>query len=637
MNPIARLHLPDVSAPEWLVNLARIKPAPVPWPAVVRAAVAIGGPLAIGDALGHLDVTLFIAMGALSGAVSDKRGPYRVRALQIGSAAVAGSIGFAIGETVYGRGWLPLAALLVVAFVSAVVGSAGTLASGATMQLVIFTVVASGRPFPGPWWAPPLLYLLGGFWELGLTLLGLLRDAASAERRAVAAVFAAVADLAGSIGSPQAIDNRRRLTDALNTAYDALLAGRVRSGGRYPAFRRFMGLLNSTTPTIESTVAAMHAGRPMSPAVPEGMRAVGDALLARRPLPELPDEPALRSLRAFIAGARPTASQAVAAYRQPPVHQRLADRIGQLAHGGRVHLFAVRVTLCVGAAEVVRQLAPSGRSYWIALTVIIVLKPDFGSVFARAVQRGVGTMVGALFGAALLALVPHGPGLVACIAVLAAVLPAAITRHYGLYSAFLTPMIVLLIDLLDPEGWALLTDRLIDTAIGCGIVLALGYLLWPETFRARIGPQFLDAVAAIAAYTRTALQAPSAAPPDRGSLRRAAYRRLSDLRTVFQQALSEPPVVSRSAAAWWPAIVSLERLTDAVTRAALRIEAGDPPLPEETAGRLADAVARLVPGGPRTGMALPEFTEPLLSGIVEEIVTARSVLAGPRPNAAASG
>ena len=38
------------------------------------------------------------------------------------------------------------------------------------------------------------------------------------------------------------------------------------------------------------------------------------------------------------------------------------------------------------------------------LTVAIVLKPDYGSVFARAVQRGIGTIVGAVAGAVLLEL-----------------------------------------------------------------------------------------------------------------------------------------------------------------------------------------------------------------------------------------
>lgn len=48
------------------------------------------------------------------------------------------------------------------------------------------------------------------------------------------------------------------------------------------------------------------------------------------------------------------------------------------------------------------------RSYWVALTVTFVLKPDFGSVFSRAVLRALGTAVGLVTAAAVLAEVPRG-------------------------------------------------------------------------------------------------------------------------------------------------------------------------------------------------------------------------------------
>lgn len=46
------------------------------------------------------------------------------------------------------------------------------------------------------------------------------------------------------------------------------------------------------------------------------------------------------------------------------------------------------------------------RSYWVVLTVAIVLKPDFGPVFGRALQRGIGTIIGAVADALILAFVP---------------------------------------------------------------------------------------------------------------------------------------------------------------------------------------------------------------------------------------
>lgn len=640
-----RGRLRELSAPGWLLRLVRPRPAPIPWPSVVRAAVAVGGPLAVGDAVGQLGIALFISMGALSGAIGDRRGPYRLRAAQIGLSGVAGACGLLLGELVHGRGWASVAVLVAFAAACAVVSVLGTLASTASLQALIFAIVAASRPFPPPLWLPPLLYASGAGWALLLALVGLLRDSASPERRLVAGALRALADLADAIGTSGAEEARRALTDALNKAYDALLSGRARAGGRNPAFRRFMAILNRVTPLVEVTVAAMRAGRRLSPDIAAGLRELADALVERRPAATLPlpvpggpagpalDETgpaalALRQLADLLTGGPPKAGLPDVARRS--VADRARAATDRMISGRPTWFYALRLALCIGIAETFTQLVVEQRSYWVVLTVAIVLKPDFGSVFARAVQRGLGTVLGVLLGAGILAVVAPGPALVACVAVLAAVLPAVIQRHYGIFSVFVTPLVILLIDTLDPHPGGLLQARLVDTLIGCGIVLVFGYLLWPQTFRSRVGQSFATAVDELASYTRTALVP---GRPARGTRRRTAYRRLSDLRTVFQQALAEPPPVSSRAAAWWPAIVAMERLADAVTGAAIRLDRGAAPPGQDAVDRLADAVQNLADvvreRGPVSVSALPDEAEPVLGDVAVEVATARAVLSGP--------
>jgi len=114
--------------------------------------------------------------------------------------------------------------------------------------------------------------------------------------------------------------------------------------------------------------------------------------------------------------------------------------------GTLTRLFTVRLMICIGVAGVVTEVLPLQRSYWVPLTVALVLKPDYGSVFGRAVQRGIGTIVGAVAGAVLLVLV-HGTWLLIPFAVLASLLPYGRKRNYGLMTTFLTPLVVVLIDL----------------------------------------------------------------------------------------------------------------------------------------------------------------------------------------------
>jgi uncharacterized membrane protein YccC len=266
---------------------------------------------------------------------------------------------------------------------------------------------------------------------------------------------------------------------------------------------------------------------------------------------------------------------------------------------------------CMGAAGLVSEVLPLQRSYWVPLTVAIVFKPDYGSVFARALQRGIGTVVGALAGAVLLVLV-HGTWLLIPFGVLAALLPFGRSRNYGLLATFLTPLVVVLIDLLNPGGWRLAEDRLIDTLIGCAIVLLIGFAPWPMSWYSHLPRQYARAALDVCRYLEEALGPGAggprgAGPPVRSRMRRSTYRALADLRAEFQRTMSEPPSISRRATAWWPAVVALEQVMDAGTATALAVSRGAQVSPSGVR-QLSDAL-RAVSEAAATGSALAETPE----------------------------
>ena len=136
--------------------------------------------------------------------------------------------------------------------------------------------------------------------------------------------------------------------------------------------------------------------------------------------------------------------------------------------------FALRLMLCIGVATVFSEVLPLNRSYWVPLAVAVVMKPDFGSVPVRAVQYGLGTVVGA--GGAMLVLLarPSTGVAVVPIAALAALIPYALSRNYALFGAVFTPLIVLILGVITRSGWRIGEDRLVDILVGCGIVLVFG-------------------------------------------------------------------------------------------------------------------------------------------------------------------
>jgi uncharacterized membrane protein YccC len=265
-------------------------------------------------------------------------------------------------------------------------------------------------------------------------------------------------------------------------------------------------------------------------------------------------------------------------------------------------------------------------------------------VFARAVQRGLGTVTGAVLGAVIITAIPYGPWLLIPFGLLAALLPYGRSRNYGLMAVFLTPLVVVLIDLLAPGGWRLAEDRLVDTLIGCAIVLLIGYAPWPASWQAHLPGRLADAIRDVTQYLQVALADPSAqAPksgsggpgplPDRTRLRRRARRGLSDLRAEFERTMSEPRAVSRRATAWWPALVGLDEVMDAVTATAVAIAHGasapSPGAVARVAAALGSVAAALDAGVPPPSPPELPPDEPL-QPVTEAVKAVLGVLASPK-------
>jgi hypothetical protein len=289
----------------------------------------------------------------------------------------------------------------------------------------------------------------------------------------------------------------------------------------------------------------------------------------------------------------------------------------------------MRLMLCMGVAAVLSEILPLQRSYWVMLTVAIVLKPDFGSVFARALQRGIGTVLGVVLGAVILAVVPSGAPLLVPMAVLAFLLPWGITRNYGLFATFLTPLVVILIDTLEHTGWRLAEYRLLDTLLGCAVVLLLGYAPWPNSWHAELLPELAGVLSAVAEY----LHAVTEDPARTSAARRSAYRRLADLRTTFQRALAEPDRVSGPVAATYPVLVELERVVDATTADAVTARYDGARISRTAADQLVAALREigtaLATGQPPRALPLPDddaarpIAEPVHA--IQQVLGARRV------------
>jgi len=686
-----RLGVPDWLAgvvPDWLAEVARPKKVPPPWGTMARAVLALWVPMAVAFATGRQQLAILPAMGGLLSVMIDTGGPYWPRVERIGTATVLGGApGLLIGTLIHGRGWVAVGAVTFVAGVSSILARFGGTGSVTGLQLFVYSALGLG-PLGAlrPWWHTALLFLAGVAWALLLITPGYLLSPRSAERKAVAEVYYALARGLRLVGTPGAAGARTALAAALNAAYDAMLTGRAYAGGRSRRDRHLMAVLNVSHQFAEAAAALRATGERVPPLVADTIERLGDAVLdergpgsgvlglggrrvrrAHRGGPALPPVPppwspspgALALREAMVSLARVLSGNwepdAVPA---PPARGDAGGlrawararlwHVAEQVLGGRIAWeFTLRLMICTGAAAILSEVLPLQRSYWLVLTVGIILKPDYGSVFARALQRGIGTVIGAVLGAVILIEVPYGPWLLLPFGVLAALLPYAKARSFGLAAVFLTPLVVVLIDLLDESGWQLAEARLVDTVLAALVVLVIGYAPWPAAWQAHLPGQFAEALRAVSAYTdealvttpeariaargtaRAASQAPGAAPGQRSRLRRRTYRALSNLRAEFQRTMSEPAPASRRAAAWWPAVIGLEEVMDAVTATVVAIGRGAPVPPAASVhaltGKLravADAIETRTP--PRVPGPLP--ADPELEAVTSAVHSVLSVL-----------
>ncbi|SNS43140.1 Uncharacterized membrane protein YccC [Geodermatophilus pulveris] len=579
-------------APAWLEELVRTTPSPVPWRDVARFAVTVPAPLAVAVAVVGgiepgpvLGAGVFATTGALAAVLAPQGGPLRDRVRRTAAAAGFGGLGLVVGQFAAGGGWLPVVVVALAAALAAFVSAVNAALSLGALQLLVCTALASGLVTPLSPAAEVGWFAVGAAWATLTMLVAYATEPADPDRTAVAAVFTRLGELLAAAGTAQAEDARRELTAALNDAYDRVIRSRSHLAGRSRELAELAGVLNAAAPLVEGAVATARAGVPADPQDVNGVHALAAAVAGRHELPaERPahleeGEPTRRAVRHglrlawnVVGDPQERAGAAVPPPR-PDRRTRLRELGDRTLASADTRDFAVRLVLCMTVAEVARQYLPIERPYWVLLTVAIVLKPDFGSVFTRAVQRGAGTLVGVLIGSLLLSVLPRNAWVLVAMAAAAALMPWGRAANFGLFSVFQTPLIILLLDIALAGEPGLVGARLLDTLIGCAIVLVFGYLLWPRTWRAPLDEALREAAHALDEFVGAAF---TGSPTERRRARRASYRALTELHTQLQRRLAEPPPVSTRAAALWPVIVQLERTSDAVTEAVIATRHGAP-------------------------------------------------------------
>lgn len=168
---------------------------------------------------------------------------------------------------------------------------------------------------------------------------------------------------------------------------------------------------------------------------------------------------------------------------------------------------AARAGLGLALAVLVAKQTSVEHAFWVVLAALSVLRSNALGTGATALQALAGALVGLGVAAALMETVGGDDTwlwvLLPIVTFLAAYTPGAINFVVG--QAAFTVFVVVLFNILVPEGWRTGLVRVQDIVIGAGIGVAVGALLWPRGARGVARRSFADLLRAAAARLAVSL------------------------------------------------------------------------------------------------------------------------------------
>jgi uncharacterized membrane protein YccC len=209
---------------------------------------------------------------------------------------------------------------------------------------------------------------------------------------------------------------------------------------------------------------------------------------------------------------------------------------------------SVRGAVGLGLAVLIANLSGVQHAFWVVLGTLSVLRSNALNTGQNVLRGLVGTVAGFIIGAGLIELIGTNRTLLwflLPVAILfAGIAPAAISFAAG--QAAFTLTLVILYNIIAPDGWRVGLLRVEDIAIGCGVSLLVGLLFWPRGAAAALRTAIAQAYTDSAVYLSHAVgfgmlrcdaTSPAAPAPTDDALRAAAAgRRLDD---AFRSYLAE--------------------------------------------------------------------------------------------------
>jgi uncharacterized membrane protein YccC len=243
------------------------------------------------------------------------------------------------------------------------------------------------------------------------------------------------------------------------------------------------------------------------------------------------------------AGAQSSGDRRMGGAGTVPPHQTWARLASYLSVRSVSFRNAVRGAAGLALAVAVVEVTDVEHGFWVVLGTLSVLRSNALGTGSTALRAIGGTAVGFVVGSVIMI------GLASHLVLLWVLLPLAVLVSgvapsmisFAAGQAGFTVVVVILFNIIDPQGWKVGLTRIEDVAIGCAVSVVVGLLFWPRGATAALGRALSDSYAINSGYLVDAVDRLTSTtrvvdtlPAQRAA--HVAYLRLDD---AFRQCLAE--------------------------------------------------------------------------------------------------
>ncbi|MBC9797879.1 FUSC family protein [Sinomicrobium weinanense] len=214
-----------------------------------------------------------------------------------------------------------------------------------------------------------------------------------------------------------------------------------------------------------------------------------------------------------------------------------------LSFSSTIFRHSLRLTLTVLAGFLIGNILTIQNTYWILLTIVVIMRPGYGLTKQRSYHRTIGTLAGGAIAFGIISIV-HNTTILGILAMTCMVLGFSFTqRNYPIAATFITLYVIFVYGMLSPDIQDVILFRITDTLIGTVLAFSANHFLWPSWEFLSL-PTFLeDSIKATRDYIREIsvfYNKKGEVPLSYPLARKHAFIETGNLMASFQRMTQEP-------------------------------------------------------------------------------------------------